>query len=1155
MTEISNIVLKANVSDIQNASNELDKFADKAQKAGKGADELNSVFRAGTHSSKQNSQSLKEQQQELQNLLNRINPTNKAFEQLDKITTQLSVANKNGLLPTDQFRDYNAILDQTRDRLTKTSLSMTDEGRALLQQEQAAQRAAIAQQSLLKSISEQAATFRASKSDALEYKAAMMGVSDEAAPFIAQVRQRELSIASEAEANRLAAQALKEKQAADRQAAAESAKLQAQNDNFITSLKNQSQAIGKSKADFLEMQAAQRGLSAESAPYISALREQERAVAREADQKRAAAIASRGLREAIAQQEAAERAEAAELKRSETMRQSFINSLQDQANAINKTRSEILEMKAAQLGVTTQASPFIARLREQESAFRQGSITAGQYRQAMRQLPMQITDVVTSLASGMPIYMVAIQQGGQIKDSFGGIGNSLKALGSLITPARVAMGGLAAAFAVVGKAGYDFYSTFSEINLALIKTGNYSNTSAVEVMNSAKLISSETGASISSVTELMTSLIQTGSLTSKQLQKAAKDTSLVVSTGLVSADDMVKAYQDIEKDPVKALQTLNEQYNFLTLSQLKQVDELVKQKRYTDATTEAMNLFGDTMSDRGKQAYEALTPFGRLWIDVKAWASDAMDSIGRTVAELAANTLKEFNAIYYGVAIAFNKLNEVVSGSVVAAIEAIPEWARPDKLNDFLAYNKEMQASNQKTIKGLQSGWDEANRQADKYLKTTDKIRPSITANDREEVRNFGKGSRKTKSGSASYTDDAATRELQASQERLAVMRQQAAQTDTMTDGERRLLAFNQQITDLKEKRQLTADQKSLLANQSAIRASLQQEASLSRQIAQQKSLNEQHQKALKYIDQQNVRSDALEDSRGVSSRETQRNKERRQLTLANFSPDDYKAASKAQEAYYAKEDEMRGDWLSGAKAGWSEYLDAATNVYSSVQSVATSAFSGVSDMLTNLVTTGTASFKQFSISILKMIVDIINKLLVAYAVQEALGWVSGSASTGGASNNAFSGGAYSNLPLKYSGGYVPAYDAGGYTGDGGKYEPKGVVHGGEFVFTKEATRSIGVDTLYAMMRGANGYADGGYVGKAPMYGLTGGNTGGGVMVNMGGVNVSSDNNSAQQTGSGNSDISGDIMKQLKPVIISTINEQAQKQATPLWYAIQGKRS
>ncbi|MFN7050230.1 phage tail length tape measure family protein, partial [Proteus mirabilis] len=46
-------------------------------------------------------------------------------------------------------------------------------------------------------------------------------------------------------------------------------------------------------------------------------------------------------------------------------------------------------------------------------------MTIGQYRNAMRHLPAQMTDIVTSLASGMPVWMVMIQQGGQIKDSFG----------------------------------------------------------------------------------------------------------------------------------------------------------------------------------------------------------------------------------------------------------------------------------------------------------------------------------------------------------------------------------------------------------------------------------------------------------------------------------------------------------------------------------------------------------------------------------------------------------------------------------------------------------------------------------------------------------------------------------------------------------------
>jgi len=57
----------------------------------------------------------------------------------------------------------------------------------------------------------------------------------------------------------------------------------------------------------------------------------------------------------------------------------------------------------------------------------------------------------------------------------------------------------------------------------------------------------------------------------------------------------------------------------------------------------------------------------------------------------------------------------------------------------------------------------------------------------------------------------------------------------------------------------------------------------------------------------------------------------------------------------------------------------------------------------------------------------------------------------------------------------------GGYTGDGGRDQPAGIVHRGEFVMSKRATRNIGVDQLTALHRGATrGFADGGYVGNAP---------------------------------------------------------------------------
>jgi len=60
-------------------------------------------------------------------------------------------------------------------------------------------------------------------------------------------------------------------------------------------------------------------------------------------------------------------------------------------------------------------------------------------------------------------------------------------------------------------------------------------------------------------------------------------------------------------------------------------------------------------------------------------------------------------------------------------------------------------------------------------------------------------------------------------------------------------------------------------------------------------------------------------------------------------------------------------------------------------------------------------------------------------------------------------------------------FSAGGYTGDGGKYEPKGVVHGGEYVFSKEATSRLGRDTLERLHSGhLPGFAAGGFVDDRP---------------------------------------------------------------------------
>ncbi|OAZ95579.1 phage tail tape measure protein [Enterobacter asburiae] len=967
--DIATISLRVNTSELERGNQALDRFQETASAAAGKADDLNSTFRTGIDNQKKNSESLKQQRQELQNLLNKISPVNKALDELDTIQESLAKFRGKGLVGDEDFTRYNSVLETTRAKLAQVMESETAEGRARIEQTQAAQRAA---------------------------------------------------------------------------------------------------AAGKT----------------------------------------------------------------------------FIDSLEEQVTAIGKTRAELLELKAAQLGVSDRAAPMIARLKEQEEAWKSGAISAGQYRNAIRYLPMQMTDIVTSLASGMPVYMVAIQQGGQLRDSFGGVGNALKAMLSMVTPARVAIGGLAGAVLIAAKAGADYFTAYDEINKAIIRTGNIAGTSALQIMASSQSIAASTGATVGTVQSLMTELISMGSLTQQQLEKAAGSTALAVQTGIVSAQDITKAYQDIEKDPVKALQSLNEQYNFLTVSQLKHIDELVKQKDQTAAVTQAMDLFGDTMAERGEQAYDSLTPFGRLWLDIKDWASEAMQSIGQWVAELASNTLKEFNAIYYSVAIVFQKLNQIISSSIAAAINLVPDWAKTDTLQGWQDYNEQMAGAYGDSVSQLKKDWDAADISAGKYFDTTRKISTTTTQKDREGVASFGKKTKTGKQGTLSAGDrstDAAQAELLALQAQLRALQQHKGLNDTISQQRKDLWTTEAKFQVLEEasrSRSLTKQEQSLLASKDQVLQLARQKALLGDQISAQELLNKRMDTSQKYVTQMAEKQAALLGGAGMSDRQAQRELAKSQLaagwknTGGSLDEEGYQKQLKAANDYYDAEDQLRGDWLTGAKKGWAEFEDSATNVYSQVQTVTSNAFTGMASTLTDFFTTGKSNFSDFLSTFLKGIAQMLTQLAMVNGMKSAFG------GTGIGAFFGFSGG-----------GLVPRFDSGGYTGDGGKYQPKGVVHGGEFVFTKEATSALGVGNLYALMRGAQGYANGGYVGNAPMFGLQGGSSA--INVNVGDVVIQGREQPTTRSAPANN---VDIIKQLKPAIVNVISEQAQRPGTPLWNAIKGTR-
>lgn len=167
-------------------------------------------------------------------------------------------------------------------------------------------------------------------------------------------------------------------------------------------------------------------------------------------------------------------------------------------------------------------------------------------------------------------------------------------------------------------------------------------------------------------------------------------------------------------------------------------------------------------------------------------------------------------------------------------------------------------------------------------------------------------------------------------------------------------------------------------------------------------------------------------------------------------------------DAELQKREDMKSDPVEGLSQGLSDFSDSATNVMENVKNVTSNALNNMSDSLADFVLTGKGSFKDFANAVISDITRMVMKMLVFKAIEAGTSFFMGGASGGGDAG----------------GGPGGLFAYGGYTGHGGKFEPKGVVHGGEFVFTKEATAKLGIGNLYRLMNSTQGYASGGFVGS-----------------------------------------------------------------------------
>ncbi|CAM7709717.1 TPA: phage tail tape measure protein [Enterobacter hormaechei] len=918
--QIASITLRADVSDLKTASNELDKLGQAAAGAVDKADDLNSVFRAGADAGKQSAAALWEQQKSFKGLLESIDPTLAALGKLDDQQQKLRTIHSKGLLDTEEFTHYQKILDDTRLKLTDTG-----EAAARAQAELAATKAAEKQSAALKNL---------------------LGSIDPTIRAFNSLDEQHAQLVAHFEAGRING---------------------AQFEHFNTIL--------------------------------------------------------------------------------------------------NQTRERLS-------GVADVLPEALSR---QEAAARRAGISVGQYSAALRTLPAQFTDIATQLAGGQSPFLILLQQGGQIKDSFGGLSPMLQALrdalfgfneesretsesaagisdaaeglnntseaaeklgraGGLLNTFNLAIAGSVGLLALLAGAAYSSSQQFDNVARSLILMGGAGFSSMQQLNDAAKDVADNAGASLAESVDTLVQLNDTGKYTADQMTKIAKSILAMGDAGLDTKAALAD-FSRLASDPIKALASLNQKYGFVDEAMMKHLITLEKTKGKTAAANEAITLFADTMEDRSNKIVEATDNIGQAWNGLKAFSSNIFGQIGITVRAWGNQVIEVFKLLSTSFEALFVKMKEVsleIMGGMITGFtdianklpggEALIKSMGFDGLAESVAESRkaaskeytQLTAEYNKHIANLSKSqwqWEEEAKNGSGGVKGTG----SVDRQTKDAVSKLAQDSdKKTKEAKATLEAGDRTLENYRAQARtltetLETLRQTGETHAKNTEFSKQQSRFAE-LDEAAKTRALTAQEKSLLSSREAILNAAKVVDQKNKEVEAQQKINGLAQQANKYVTQMSEKTDALRDSAGLSSRQTQRMMEEAQLRQGWLNGggklDDagYKKELAALRKYYAEEDKLRGDWKAGAVSGWNEYLDAATNTYGAVKNVASSTLTGLSNMLTELMTTGTASVKEFGKSMLKMILEITNQLIVAYTVQAAMGWING-----GSKGGSTPGGSYAN--------------------------------------------------------------------------------------------------------------------------------------------------
>ncbi|MCU4118871.1 phage tail tape measure protein [Variovorax sp. N23] len=632
--------------------------------------------------------------------------------------------------------------------------------------------------------------------------------------------------------------------------------------------------------------------------------------------------------------------------------------------------------------------------------------------------------MVTSLQGGQAPLTVFLQQGGQLKDMFGGLGPAARALGgyvaSLVSPFTLAAAGIGVLAFAYSK-GSQESSAYSK---ALILTGNAAGTTANQLSNMAASIA-KTNSSLTrgGAAEALTTLAETGAIGVENLERYAAAAANFEIVAGQSVEKTAEAFKDLQKEPLDAAVKLDSKIHFLTATTYEHIKSLQDQGKASEAARAAQNAYADALEARSKQLSQNLGFLENSWRSVGntakgAW--DAMLGVGRSQTgteqlaslkqQLADRTSRGPLNGLPGVSDAFEKGN--------AALRAQISYI--ERVNDSLGKQATVQAASTKQVQA-RAEWD---KEGEKFLSNRLKREQEIAkvraagvaagaseSDIQDRIKNINEKFKDPKGAAPkAFQDDAATKFLETLRQTESTLKDQLAGELKITGEQREQVKFQQLIADLKDKKILTAEQKSLMANKDAIDAQLAKNAALSGQIKFEEKIAEivkqsgadaeALRRTVESIDASIASGasgraeqyDRMIDSLGlgeqarkmVEAEKSIRNEFRRyQLRVDDefgkkdmLGSDAYAEATAkikaslgdalaTQKKYYADEAAARADWKLGATAALADYAKYVDDVAGSTGRTLSDSFKGAEDAIVSFATTGKLSFKSLADSII----------------------------------------------------------------------------------------------------------------------------------------------------------------------------------------------